>query len=79
MKHTITIDIGVDVADIPAMRSMSGPEYTGYLEHSLFWTDHHEVLRATHGEYPIATNPEQVERLITWLKEVADEMRKSAI
>ena len=29
MKHTITIDIGVDVVDIPTMQSMDAREYTG--------------------------------------------------
>lgn len=50
MKHTITIDIGVDVVDIPTMQSMSNSEYASYIENSLLWVDHHDVLRVTHGE-----------------------------
>lgn len=79
MKHTITIDIGVDVVDIPTMESMSGPEYAGYIESSLFWVDHHDVLRVTHGEYSIATTSEQVEILINHLKGVAARMRSAGI
>lgn len=79
MKHTITIDIGVDVADIPTMQSMPNSEYFSYIDNSLFWVDHHDVLRATHGEYPIATSSEQVELLISHLKSVADRMRKAGI
>ncbi|MEA5670440.1 hypothetical protein VA602_03700 [Pseudomonas sp. MH2] len=79
MKHTITIDIGVDVVDIPTMQSMPNPEYLGYIENSLFWVDHHDVLRATHGEYPIATTSEQVELLINHLKIVADGMRRAGV
>lgn len=79
MKHTITIDIGVDVVDIPTMQSMSNSEYFGYIENSLFWVDHHDVLRATHGEYSIATSSEQVELLISHLKTVADAMRRAGV
>lgn len=79
MKHTITIDIGVDVADIPTMQSMQNSEYFSYIDNSLFWVDHHDVLRATHGEYPIATSSEQVELLISHLKSVADRMRKAGV
>lgn len=79
MKHTITIDIGVDVVDIPTMESMSGPEYADYVKNSLFWVDHHDVLRLTHGEYSIATTSEQVEILINHLKGVAARMRSAGI
>lgn len=79
MKHTITIDIGVDVADIPTMESMSASEYSEYIESSLLWIDHHDVLRATHGDYSIATSSEQVELLISRLKVVADGMRRAGI
>lgn len=79
MKHTVTIDIGVDVADIPTMQSMPNSEYFSYIDNSLFWVDHHDVLRATHGEYPIATSSEQIEVLISHLKSVADRMRKARI
>lgn len=79
MKHTITIDIGTDVVDIPTMQSMSVAEYSSYIENSLLWVDHHDVLRATHGDYSIATSSEQVELLINHLKIVSDAMRRAGV
>lgn len=79
MKHTITIEIGVDVVDIPTMESMSAPEYSDYVENSLFWVDHHDVLRLTHGDYSIAATSEQVGILINHLKGVAERMRSAGI
>lgn len=79
MKHTITIDIGTDVVDIPTMQSMSAVEYSTYIENSLLWVDHHDVLRATHGDYSIATSSEQVELLINHLKVVADTLRRAGV
>lgn len=79
MKHTITIDIGIDVLDIPTMQAMPNPEYLSYVENSLLWVDHHDVLRATHGDYPIATTSEQVELLIKYLKAVADGTRRAGV
>jgi hypothetical protein len=79
MKHTITIDIGADVVDIPTMQSMSAAEYASYIENSLLWVDHHDVLRATHGDYSIATSSEQVELLINHLKAVADALRRAGV
>ncbi|MBI6561558.1 hypothetical protein EIG75_20240 [Pseudomonas syringae] len=77
MKHTITIDIGNDVSDIPTMESMTPEEYSSYVEEALFWVDHHDVLRSMVGEYPIATSAEQIELLITYLKDRADDLRRA--
>jgi hypothetical protein len=77
MKHTITIDIGNDVANIPTMESMSPEEYSSYVEEALFWVDHHDVLRSTVGDYAIATSAEQIELLITYLKDRADDLRRA--
>ncbi|WP_039967915.1 hypothetical protein [Pseudomonas chlororaphis] len=79
MKHDISIEIGVDVVDIPTMREMSASEYSQYIESSLLWVDHHDVLRATHGEYPFATTSTQVEHLINHLRTVADRMREAEL
>ena len=79
MEHTITIDIGVDVLDIPTMQSMDAREYSAYVSNSLLWVDHHDVLRATHGDYSIATTSAQVELLIEHLKEVAEGMRRAGV
>lgn len=79
MKHTITIDIGTDVVDIPTMQSMSASEYSNYIENSLLWVDHHDVLRVTHGDYSVAASSEQVELLINHLKVIAAEMRRAGV
>jgi hypothetical protein len=75
MKIEVTIEPGVNAIDIPTMRELSIAEYVSYVENDLFRVDHHEVLRAGLGEYPIATTPAQVERLITYLQGVAQQMR----
>ncbi|WP_434706908.1 hypothetical protein J3Q07_08330 [Pseudomonas sp. D4-18] len=79
MKHTITIDIGVDVVDIPTMQSMDALEYSAYISNSLLWVDHHDVLRANHGDYSVATTSAQVELLIDHLKDIAQSMRRAGV
>lgn len=79
MKQTITIDIGGDVVDIPTMQSMDAREYMAYISNSLLWVDHHDVLRANHGDYSIATTSEQVELLINHLRDVAEGMRRAGV
>lgn len=73
----VTIEIGEDVADIPTMREMPNDGYSNYVSADLFFVDHHDVLRAVHGEYPIATTAHQVEVLINYLQTVASRMRES--
>ncbi|WP_426160159.1 hypothetical protein [Pseudomonas sp. TSRC2-2] len=79
MEQTITIEIGVDVVDIPTMESMDAQEYIDYISNSLLWVDHHEVLRANHGDYSIATTSEQVELLISHLRDIAHDMRRAGV
>lgn len=65
----VRVVLGQDVADIPAMRSMgSGDGYISYVEESLFFVDHHDVLRSVLGEWPIAVTREQVLALINYLQ-----------
>lgn len=75
MKLTVKVDSDAEAIDIPSMQKMPAEEYASYLEGGLFLLDHHEVLRAVHGGYPIATTSAQVEHLITYLREVAHRMR----
>lgn len=57
-----------DVVDIPTMREMgAGEGYIGYVQESLFFVDHHDVLRSVLGEWPIAVTKEQVHALIRYL------------
>ena len=48
MKTEFSLEIGVDVIDIPTMDELSMEQYVEYIENNLFWVDHHDVLRATH-------------------------------
>lgn len=64
----IKAKINEDVVDIPTMREMTSEEYLSYVRQDLFFIDHHEVLRSTIGEWPIAVTKAQVESLITFLQ-----------
>jgi len=75
MKLDVTIEYGANAIDIPTMRGISNTEYASYIDGDLFWVDHHDILRAVLGEYPIATTSAQVEQLITYLQGVAQRMR----
>ncbi|WP_460163660.1 hypothetical protein [Pseudomonas sp. S2_F03] len=75
MKLNVTIDTDANAVDIPSMHKMPLEEYASYVDGGLFFIDHHEVLRAVLGEYPIATTSKQVEHLISYLQVVAEKMR----
>lgn len=75
MKINVTIDTDANAVDIPSMHKMPINEYASYVDGGLFFVDHHGVLRAVLGEYPIATTSKQVEHLISYLKGVAEKMR----
>ncbi|MNN93208.1 hypothetical protein D3C81_2116140 [compost metagenome] len=75
MKLDVTIEYGANAIDIPTMRGISNTEYASYIDGDLFWVDHHDILRAVLGEYPIATTSAQVEQLISYLQGVAQRMR----
>ena len=75
MKLNVTIDTEANAVDIPSMYKMPPNEYSSYVDGGLFFVDHHEILRAVLGDYPIATTVDQVELLIGYLKGVAEKMR----
>ena len=75
MKLNVTIDTEANAVDIPAMYKMSPSEYSSYVDGGLFFFDHHEILRAVLGDYPIATTPEKVSLLIGYLEGIAEKMR----
>ena len=64
---TYTHTVEVTAADIPTMETMSIEAYNNYLP-ELLWVDHHDVLRATQGEYPVAVTPPQLDALIAFLE-----------
>lgn len=61
-------------ADIPTMREMGTGGYSAYVEGGLFYVDSHDVLRAVHGDYPLATTSEQIDVLIGYLEDVRARM-----
>jgi hypothetical protein len=49
--------------------------YRNWIDPELMWVDHHDVLRDTHGEYPLATTSRQVRMLIQYLERVEQRMK----
>jgi hypothetical protein len=76
LNQTVNFRINDDVIDIPSMRSLNPDQYLAYVDQSLFWMDHHEVLRATIGDYAIATTQEQIDQLIIYLNTIKADMPK---
>ncbi|USS54161.1 hypothetical protein [Pseudomonas kermanshahensis] len=75
MKLPVTVDYDAVAADIPTMQEMPIDGYASYIANDLFFVDHHGVLRAALGEYPIATSAEQLDELIRYLNGVSTRMR----
>lgn len=69
--------IEIEAVDIPSMARMSDDEYREFLRtHGLFWIDHHEILRSTPANYPLATRRSQLDILIAALQHYRDRMRE---
>lgn len=77
MKVDVTIEFGANAIDIPTMQAISVDEYVSYVDGDLFYVDHHGILRAVLGDYPIATSVNQVEHLISYLQVVANRMKST--
>ncbi|MCU1717328.1 hypothetical protein [Pseudomonas sp. 5P_3.1_Bac2] len=75
MRIQINVDSESCAADIPEMRAMPLDGYASYIANDLFFIDHHDILRAVIGEYPIATTADQTEQLICYLQGIALRMR----
>ncbi len=75
----IKIRLGSDAEaeDIPGMRSMSDQGYANWIDGEVFFLDHHENLRAVHGEYPIATTSAQIGLLIEYLETIQARMKQA--
>lgn len=76
MDITVKFRLNEDIIDIPSMQSLNASQYRSYIEQSLFWMDHHDVLRAVIGDYAIATNHEQIDQLISYLNTIKADMPK---
>jgi hypothetical protein len=73
----IKIAVNEEALDIQSMREMDAAFYAAYLEDTLFFVDHHDILRAQLGEYPIATSEKQIRALIQYLEGVARRMKEA--
>jgi len=61
-----------EAIDIPTMRDMSIEAYRDHLNGGLFFVDHHDVLRAGPGEFPLAVTREQFRELRSYLERFVD-------
>lgn len=77
-KIEISLTINDEVVDIPTMRAMGDDEYRSYIDGALFWMDHHDVIRSTVGEWPIAATPRQMELLIEYIQKKIDWIRETS-
>jgi hypothetical protein len=67
--------IEIEAIDIPTMYRMSEHDYQKFLANGeLFWVDHHDVLRSTAAEYPLATTRQQLDLLIKALEKCRERM-----
>ncbi len=60
----------VEAVDIQTMADMSPANYETYLRDGLFFVDHHDVLRSTPAQYPLAVTRQQYKALMAYLKEL---------
>lgn len=67
-------DLGNEVMDIPTLGTLPAADYKGYAETHLLYIDHHDVIRATVGDYPLATSVAQADELIKLLEEYKQRM-----
>ncbi|MCG7360817.1 hypothetical protein MHZ93_06080 [Roseomonas sp. ACRSG] len=73
----IKVEADGEAIDIPRMRELDVDAYAAYVKEALFFVDHHDILRSSFGEYPIATSEQQVRRLIQYLEGVAQRMKEA--
>jgi len=70
-----THNIEITSIDIPTMRDLSDEDYREYVsKHGLMYVDHHEVLRSSVADYPLATSREQFDILIDELSKLRSRM-----
>ena len=68
----VTLNAEGEYADVRHMQAMPVEGYVNYIRESLFWVDHHGVLRDAQVQFPIATSREQLAALIRFLKDEVD-------
>ncbi|MPS93160.1 hypothetical protein [Comamonas sp.] len=74
MAYTGWMSVKIDgheneVMDIPTLSAVPPSDFKDYAETHLLYIDHHDVIRATVGDYPFATSAAQADELIKLLEE----------
>lgn len=64
----------IEAIDIQGMSQLSMNDYKEYIREHLVELDRHEVLRSIPAGYPLAVTKEQLEMLISYLKELGTKM-----
>jgi hypothetical protein len=65
----IKVNREIEAVDIPTMNEMSDDEYRNFIQgDELVFIDHHNVLRSSIADYPIATTREQLDIFIEELQ-----------
>jgi hypothetical protein len=65
----IKVNREIEAVDIPTMNEMSDDEYRNFIQSDeLIFIDHHNVLRSSIADYPIATTREQLDIFIEELQ-----------
>lgn len=65
----IKVNREIEAVDIPTMNEMSDDEYRNFIQvDGLVFIDHHNVLRSSIADYPIATTREQLDIFIEELQ-----------
>jgi Bacterial RNA polymerase, alpha chain C terminal domain len=65
----IKVNREIEAVDIPTMNKMSDDEYRKFIQSDeLIFIDHHNVLRSSIADYPIATTREQLDIFIEELQ-----------
>jgi hypothetical protein len=76
---SVKVAANAEAADIDEMRRMPDEGYANWIDRELFFIDHRDILRAIHGDYPIATTSAQAGLLIEYLKGVKARMEAAGI
>lgn len=72
---SITVTLDEDIVDIRTMEAMGLAGYLPYVEQYLLFVDHHDVLRASQGGYPVAVTKQQLDELIVHLQSIRHQLK----
>lgn len=75
----IKVEPNYFAASIDEMRQMSPLGYSNYIVPDLIYQDHHDIVRASAGDYPLATTPAQIDALISLLQSMKQRMKDAGL